>query len=50
MLYKNCGVFIEHPGVTSDISGLYDINGIHLSDIGSDIFMLDIREALRNIL
>ena len=50
MLYKNRGVFIEHPDITSDIPGLYDRYCIPLSDIGSGIFMLDIREALRNIL
>ena len=50
MLYKNRDVFIEHPDITSDIPGLYDRDGIHLSDIGSHIFMLDTRKALRNIL
>ena len=45
--YQGRGVFIEHPEITSDTPGLYDRDGVHLSDIGSDIFMLDIREALR---
>lgn len=47
MQYKGRGVFIEHPEITTDTPGLYGRDGIHLSDIGSDIFMLDIREALR---
>ena len=50
MLLKNRGVFIEHTDITYDIPGLYDRDDFHLSDIGSDIFMLDIRGDLRNIL
>ena len=45
--YQNRGVFIEHPEITTDTPGLYATDGIHFSDIGSDIFMLDVREALR---
>ena len=43
-------LYNEHPDITNDIPGLYDRDGIQLSDIGSHIFMVDIREALRNIL
>ena len=31
-----------------DTPGLYKPDGVHLSDIGSDILMLDIREALQD--
>ena len=37
-----------HPEITSDTPGLYKPDGVHLSDIGSDILMLDIREALQD--
>ena len=42
------GVFIDHLEITADTPGLYKSDGVHLSDIGSDIFMLDIREALQD--
>ena len=50
MLCKTRGVFNEHTNITCDILGLYDSDGIHISGIGSDKFMLDIHETLRNIL
>ena len=46
--YNGRGVFIDHPEITADTPGLYKPDGVHLSDIGSDIFMLDIREALQD--
>lgn len=46
--YNGRGVFIDHPEITSDTPGLYKPDGAHLSDIGSDILMLDIREALQD--
>lgn len=48
VMYNGRGVFIDHPEITADTPGLYITDGVHLSDIGSDILMLDIREALQD--
>ena len=37
--YNGRGVFIDHPEITSDTPGLYKPDGVHLSDIGSDILI-----------
>ncbi|MES9883958.1 MAG: SGNH/GDSL hydrolase family protein [Sedimenticola sp.] len=43
------GSFVSHPDITADCPGMYHTDGVHLSDIGNDLFMLNIKEALEYI-
>ena len=43
------GIFIAHEDIKADTPGFYFADGIHLSDIGNDLFLLSIKEALEKI-
>ena len=40
------GTFIPHEDITSDTTGLYYSDGVHLSDIGNDLLLMCFRYAL----
>ena len=43
------GQFIEHEDIKADTPGFYFRDGVHLSDIGTDLFLLSCRDTLECI-
>ena len=43
------GRFIAHEDITYDCPGLFYSDGVHLSDVGSDLFLLSIRTVLEEL-
>ena len=44
------GDFITHDEINAETPGFYFRDGIHLSDVGCDMFLLAIKESIENIL
>ena len=44
------GIFIRHDDISVDTPGLYFQDGVHLSDVGNDLFILGITDALERAL
>ena len=44
------GMFIQHADITPETPGFYFRDGVHLSDIGTDLFLFNIKEALTSCL
>lgn len=42
--------FIPHPGLQADLPDLYRQDGVHLSDLGNNIFLQDLQQGLWEIL
>ena len=40
------GNFITHEEITADTPGLYRGDGVHLSDVGNDLFLMELNDAL----
>lgn len=43
------GIFVSHEDITADTPGLYAHDGVHLSDVGCDLFLLGISTALEQV-
>ena len=43
------GQFLANEEISADTPGLYFSNGVHLSDIGSDILILNFKDALERL-
>ena len=43
------GSFITHEEITTDTPGFYFRDGIHLSDVGCDMFLLSCKDSLENV-
>ncbi len=43
------GTFVAQPDIITDTPGLYLPDGVHLSDVGLDLFALNLTEALRQL-
>lgn len=44
------GRYVAHEDITSDTPGLYFRDGVHLSDVGSDLFLLSFKTLLEELL
>lgn len=42
-LARNRDVYISHPCLTADVVVHYRVDGIHLSEVGNDIFLHDLQ-------
>ena len=40
------GIFLPHSDISVDTPGFYYKDGVHLSDVGTDLFLLSFRDAL----
>lgn len=43
------GIYVAHPDITTDTPGFYLPDGVHLSDVGLDLFTLSLTEALQSL-
>ena len=43
------GRFVAHEDITADTPGLYFRDGVHLSDVGSDLFLWSCRNTLEDL-
>jgi lysophospholipase L1-like esterase len=44
------GLFINHEEISTDTPGFYFSDGVHLSSIGCDMFLLAVKDALEHML
>lgn len=42
--------FVTHLDINANVSGFYRVNGVHLSDIGIDLFIYNIQDAVKAVL
>ena len=43
------GIFVNHEDITVDTPGLFFRDGVHLSDVGNDLFLLNVTDALEEV-
>ena len=49
-LCKDRGVYLEHSEITSDISGFFARDCVHLADIGIDMMLFQFRDCIESLL
>ncbi|XP_062986094.1 uncharacterized protein LOC134401275 [Elgaria multicarinata webbii] len=49
-LLKHGDVSIQHPSIIKSRRELYRSDGVHLSDLGNDLFLLDLQRGLQEII
>lgn len=49
MSYNNEGKFIDHKDISVDNPDVWFVDGVHLSDTGSDFFLADFRRAIEEL-